>query len=101
MMNSFFDQLVFARRVFVNHFTVVEYRLDFLRSGFRAECERSQWRASGAASGFFARQERCAERCTGVARDRLNVNIAKAAALLECADQPNILKNSTRETERI
>src|SRR5258707_2673102 len=101
MMNSLFDQLVFAGRIFVDNFTVVEYRLDFLGRGFRAECERGQWRASGAASGFFARQERCAERCTGVARDRLNVNIAKAAALLECADQQDILKNSPRETERI
>src|ERR1700758_4252419 len=81
MMDGFFDELLFAGRVFVNDFAVVQYGLDFLRRGFRAQCERSQRRSAGAAGGFPTRKKCRAQRCSGVAGNRLNVDVAKTAAL--------------------
>src|ERR1700739_4996397 len=80
-MDGFLDGLLFAGRVFVDDFAVVEYRLDFLWRGFRAQCERSQWRAAGAAGWFPSRKKCRAQRCSGVACNRLNVDVAKTAAL--------------------
>src|SRR5262249_39472362 len=61
----------------------------------------SQRSATGAAAGFFARQERGAQRRSGIARDRLNVNVAEAAAPFERAHQQNILKDAAGKAERV
>src|SRR5882762_11247777 len=87
MMGRFFEKLVFAGRILVNNFAVVEDRFDFLRSGLRAERKRSERRAARTSGNFFACQECCAKRCASVSGDRLNKDVAEAAALLQRANQ--------------
>src|SRR5438552_1552516 len=81
MMSGFRKKLVLARWISVNNFAVIENRLNYLRCRFGTQCQRIQRSASGTASGFFARQECRAKRSTRVAGNRLDVDVAKAAAL--------------------
>src|SRR5258708_36889858 len=87
MMGRFFEKLVFAGRIFVNNFAIVENRFDFLRSGLRAERKRSERSAPRVPGGFFSREECRAEPGARVSGDRLNKHVPEPAALFEGANQ--------------
>src|SRR5580704_18067811 len=95
------NQMLFARRVFIINFAVVEHRFDVLRAEPRAECERFQRPAAGFSAQLFASEKRRAERSACVTCDRLYVNVVERAARLESANQENIQKNAAREAQRI
>src|ERR1700684_1761858 len=99
-LDAFGNQMLFARRVFVNDLAVVEHRLDLLRAEARTERQRFQRSATGFAAQFLTSEKPRAERRACVSRDGLHVNFVERAARLESAHKENIQKNAAGKTER-
>ena len=98
-LNGLIDGLVFAGKIAIRDFAVVEDGLDFLGSGLHAEGEAGEGRAAGIAVEFFAEEIGGAQGSAGVARDRLNINVREGAAAFEGVNEKNVQENAAGETQ--